>query len=368
MLKIKKVIMKNFCGYKDATFDFTGNDGNPNDISLLFGPNGTGKSTLLNAIQILSSPKEHIGRDLSVTFRKLIYNQDYDPSYQELKVAEGLVEVDDMYLEGIFETDDGEKRIIFEASGDGSKRSGIVLNELPLNPRERNNNRNAYFIDADNPMNMNKFIMPKDKYVSKFLDIAETVYGFKCYLALPATDEHDGETHVFYDDFVIEKPRGQDLVKVHFKRMSAGEKKIATLLRHLCNPEYIDNLDIIIIDNLEMHVYFKRHKSMIDKLLEHFPNKQFICSSHSETMIDHIREIRGKRSLYDIEDYHGNLGQGYKRIESWNKIGETPKMEPEIVSAKNEPVAILQESEIKEEPKSKPKKAGSEWFNVFKPS
>jgi len=362
MIKLKKVIMKNFCGFKDAVFDFTDKNGKPNDFSLLFGPNGTGKSTLLNAIQILSSPKEHIGRDLSIVFRKLIYNQDYDPSYQELKVAEGIVQDLDMYLEGIFETDDGEKRIVFEATSDKNKRSGIVLNELLLNPRAKNNNKNAYYIDADNPMNMNKFIIPKDKHVEKFLDIAEAVYGFKCYLALPASDEYDEESYVFYDDFVIEKPRGNDLVKVHFKRMSAGEKKIATLLRHLCNPDYIDNLDIIIVDNLELHIYFKRHKKMIDKLLEHFPNKQFICSSHSETMIGHIREIRGERNLYDIEFYHG-IDEGYRRVEGWDEKEKQSQIIPPL-PLRPEPKMI---KEWEDDP-PRPKKEKSSWFTVSKPS
>ena len=100
----------------------------------------------------------------------------------------------------------------------------------------------------------------------------------------------------FYQDFIIEKGN----VNVHYKAMSAGEKKIATLLRNLCDPETIDKSDIVLVDNIEMHVYFKRHKKMLDKILEMFPQKQFIVTTHSGVMIDHVREKFGDGCLYDI--------------------------------------------------------------------
>ena len=303
MIKIKKLRMHNYCGFRDTEIDFTDGKNNINDISLFYGPNGEGKSTILNAVQILASPKEYIGRDLSLSFRKFIYHEDYDPSYHEIKLHEGVTTQDDMELEGIFATDDGDKKVVFKASGKRGGTSGIIVNELPLNPRAKNNNRNAYFIDADNPQRMHRFTLPHD-HIDKFLDIAETVYGFNCILSLPTEDTFENEKHMFYDDFVIEKVRAEETVKVHFKRMSAGEKKIATLLRHLCNPEYIDFLDIILVDNIEMHVYFKRHPSMINKLMQHFPEKQFICTTHSETLINHVDEIRGGQGLFDLEGVH----------------------------------------------------------------
>lgn len=325
MIKIKKLRMKNFCGFRDNEIDFVNKNGEVNDISLFFGPNGEGKSTILNAIQIVSSPKEYVGRDLSISFRKFIYHEDYDPGYHELKLREGLIEQEDMEVEGIFETEEGEKRVVFSASTSG-KKSGIVLNELSSQRRRYNNNTNSYFIDADNPTNMHRFVLP-NKYMDKFLDIAETVYGFECALLdnsktelpIELLEEEDG---TFFDDFTIKKVRNGEEVRVHYKRMSAGEKKIATLLRHLCNPDYIDSLDMILVDNLEMHVYFKRHRAMIDKLLEHFPNKQFICTSHSETMIDHVGKIRGKESLFDLEGIHETV----KKTEEDNQMSDWVKV------------------------------------------
>jgi len=33
-----------------------------------------------------------------------------------------------------------------------------------------------------------------------------------------------------------------------------------------------------------------------------FPDKQFICTSHSETLIKHVREKYGSMCLYDLEE------------------------------------------------------------------
>jgi predicted ATP-binding protein involved in virulence len=81
--------------------------------------------------------------------------------------------------------------------------------------------------------------------------------------------------------------------------MSAGEKKIATLIAGLCDPNYIDDTNIIIVDNVAMHIYFKRHVRMVEKLLELFSDKQFFLATHSGVLIDAL----DSGSLYDLEDY-----------------------------------------------------------------
>ena len=93
--------------------------------------------------------------------------------------------------------------------------------------------------------------------------------------------KNDKRKVVFYQDFILDKGD----VKVHFKSMSDGERKIATLLRSLCDPAQMDRSDIVLIDNLEMHVFVARHAKMVKKLLEVFPTKQFIVTSHSAVLV-----------------------------------------------------------------------------------
>ena len=278
MVKIKQLHLENYCGYRDMCFDFTDN-GTFKPINLFFGPNGCGKSNALHALGILSMSHRLSTKVNDLYFRKMIYHEDYDPSYIKFESSNHS-----MRIEGIFDTDEGEKRVLITDQG-------VEVNEI-----EKFSWGVVYFIDADHPMNMQKFQL-HDELSDKFLDIAKLVYGFDCRLDQLCESFEKGDKEHYYKDFILDK-KG---TKVHFRRFSAGERKIATLISALCDPTYIKNIDIITIDNLELHIYWKRHAAMLDKLLEVFPDKQFICTTHSGTMIEHVREKYGKMCLYDLE-------------------------------------------------------------------
>ena len=65
----------------------------------------------------------------------------------------------------------------------------------------------------------------------------------------------------------------------------------------------MDERDIVCVDNIDLHVYFSRHPLLVDKLLSSFPEKQFLCTTHSGTLIQHVKEKMGESSLYDIDEY-----------------------------------------------------------------
>lgn len=326
MLKIKSLFLKNYAGFQDPfLFSFERKDGAFKPINMFFGPNGCGKSTGLNAVGLLSRAKAYGKRvegESNLLLRKLQFHPDYDPNYSGFTKYE-----DDMKITGVFW--DGEKDLVVEVKDDNVTRNDLF---------DRGQD-NCVFIDADHPINMSKFQIPAER-IDLFVDLATTIYGYKCYPEkLVSSEGVDGgnrslkdtlkiyadnkdkisdmtsvstmtrseiydtatalvknDKNAFYQDFVLEKGN----VKVHYKSMSAGEKKIATLLRALCDPTIIDKSDIVMIDNIEMHVYFGRHKKMIDKLISSFPEKQFIVTSHSSVMIDHVREAYGADCLFDI--------------------------------------------------------------------
>jgi len=326
MLKLKSLQLKNYTGFEeDSFFDFTRKDESFKPINMFFGPNGCGKSTGLNAIAVLSRAKAYARRetnDTNLLLRKMQFHPDYDPLYQGFTKYQS-----EMEMIGTFW--DGEKDLIVHIKNDD-----VIQNDLLSRHYD-----NCVFIDADNPMNLSKFQVPAER-IDLFLNLARTIYGYECYVEKNvssngvlggnkslkdfikiyadnknnikniktepkmsrqeiydiATSDIKNDKESFYQDFIIEKGK----VKVHYKAMSAGEKKIATLLRSLCDPSLIDRSDIILIDNLELHVYFKRHKKMIDIFLKNFPDKQFIVTSHSGIMIEHVRDFYGEDCLFDI--------------------------------------------------------------------
>lgn len=305
MLYLKTIHLQNFMGYRNVSFDFF-NTNQKKSICIFFGQNGIGKSTILNAISLVNGAINLKNRDNSLYFKKLVYNTNYDPVYSNVLEKENLVQKNEMRVEAIFDQDGVEKRVILT-------NSKVELCEI-----EQKNN--SFLIDADNPNNLVKFQLVKDQYSKKFLNMAKVIYNYDCYfdkeifshndptknasldnvIANLKPEWNDGNDGLsFYTDFTIIKYG----VHVHYKQMSGGEKKIATLLSQICDSSYIEKASIVLIDSFEKEIYFKRHGKSIDKLLEEFPDKQFFIATHSETLINHVKEKYGTHCLYDMEEY-----------------------------------------------------------------
>lgn len=300
MLKIKTLKLQNYAGYRNAFFDFTGDNGAFSPICLLYGVNGCGKSNALRAIHNLSMASQYLGRDSGLLFRSMTFHPDYDPTLPHFAKHN-----ESMRIEGVFDLDGQEKTVVITSDG-------VEKAELP-------GFRNSVFIDADHPMNMNKFQIPGDR-VPLFLELANAVYGFdvtvdKAVETFEASwdgteNSHadfqagnvEGEKYIHYQDVVIDKGDS----KVHFKSMSAGEKKIATLLRNLCDPMVIDCSDTVLVDNIDLHIYWERHSKLVDKITSLLPNKQIICTAHSGVLLKHVLAKYGKECLFDVEFLKGN--------------------------------------------------------------
>lgn len=306
MVKIKGMLLKNYCGYRDIEFDFSDSNGNIKQLAMFYGPNGTGKTTFLDAVNMCCNAHQYENRDCSVAFSKIIYHKDYNPTTttyeQRLAKIEGEYatsetfrkkvqsQIKTMEIASHFVTKDNEDKFVVFSS-DGPK--AVLKNDLP-----RQLSGNCVYFDADKPTNMNRFQLNNNKK-DIFLDMARIVYGFDCSFGSMITTETLQNENIDYITDVIINKYGD---MIHFKRMSAGEKKIAKLIQKLCSDEVEQN-DLICIDNVFMHIYFKRHAKLIDKMLDVYPDKQFILTCHSGTAIKHVRDKYGEKYLYDLEKY-----------------------------------------------------------------
>ncbi|MCD6435615.1 MAG: AAA family ATPase [Clostridiales bacterium] len=295
MIKLKKLKLVNFCGYRDVEIDLS----DKNEVlkwAMLFSPNGSGKSNFLNAVQLLSNPWRFESRPTTnMFFRKLTYHPDYIPNYEGFDESKT-----ELYMEALFETEEGDKRVIMQNTWN-EKTSGVVLNELP-----RRIFSACYYVDADNAINTQKFQIYSE-HTEEFLEFAEAVYDFKCELPVdrivnvydPQTDKYIN----FNTDLVITKYGD---TRVHFKRMSAGEKKIATMLCQLFNNIYgvrSRGENIILIDNITMHIYWKRHMKILELIDKYFPDQQIIATTHSPIIINNMN----KKYLIDLEQILNNF-------------------------------------------------------------
>lgn len=302
MLKIDDITIKNFCGY-DGEYTIPFNK----RANVIFGPNGFGKSNLLKAIRIITSKKISEKRDNflissddgdikdiepnKLALKKYVFDKDFDTTYSFInKLKNNLSLSSNMTLRN------GE--IIKSHIEYNDKEDCLILNnsELP-------NIVCSNFIDADSKIVTRSFQL-EEELKDKFIEMAELVYGYPCKLETGVEeDETDEEgnilkTHLIYTDLVIKKEKN---VKVHYKSMSDGEKKIATLLSNLCCLEKNEKFDLILIDNIALHVYMSRHANMISKILSSFKNKQFIFTTHSFDIINYMNDIYGESSIIDLE-------------------------------------------------------------------
>ena len=293
MIKLKRIKLINYCGYKDFELDLSEGDG-VRRWAMFYGPNGIGKSNFVRAVELLSSPKTLRGRlDNKLFLRRLTYHPNYRPNYVGFDMSKT-----NLYMEGVFITDDGDKRVVLQ--NDWGDHVGLTVDELelPIDVRSA-----ASFIDADKPNNMHSFQIRSDD-AEGFIDLAKAVYEFECELPKESMvvefDPETGKNINLYTDFVITK-YGTDTV--HYKSFSDGEKKIATLLSSLFRNARKTN--ILLVDNIEMHIYFKRHMNLLAKIEELFPDAQVIASTHSSVIVNEMDE----KYLIDLEKYVGRCPQ-----------------------------------------------------------
>ena len=217
----------------------------------------------------------------------MVYNPNYD-QYTAYRQEKGLERTYEMTITAIFTTDNGDKKVIIGSNG-------VKLNEL-----EHDFDGYCYHIDADMANNLSRFQVIQGKLSEDFIEMAKIIYGFDCYFDVGKNQEklvQDGD-YTFYTDFVIIKHKN----KVHFKNMSAGEKKLAKILESLCDDYYMEKLDIVIVDSIEKEVFYKRHAPLVDKMVQSFPNKQFVIVTHSGTLIEHATKTY-TGSTYDLGEY-----------------------------------------------------------------
>lgn len=277
-------------------------------------------STVLDVIRVVSCPWRYLGRDTSMIFRKMAFHPNYDPSTLAVNPFEGV-----MRIEATFDTDDGDKKVIVEYDSEKIKeieeiskkamvgeaewediakageKIGIIHNELERREIEFDGGLYtpldvSYYPEADNPMMTGNFQVHAD-VAEEFLDIAKATFGYDCRLESPVVewDKQRRKDITFFTDFVVDKEF--EGTTVHYRSMSAGERKIATLLRLILHPVHRAIYDIYLIDNLSMHVFYQRHVTMFDKIKEHLPEKQMLVTTHSGELIRHLGDTG---CLYDV--------------------------------------------------------------------
>jgi len=106
-------------------------------------------------------------------------------------------------------------------------------------------------------------------------------------------------------------------------QLSHGEKALIAMVGDLArrlviaNPGLKNPLNgrgVVMIDELDLHLHPKWQKSILGKLVQTFPNIQFICTTHSSLIINHL----DKESVFLLENARCyTLTERYKDFNSY---------------------------------------------------
>lgn len=302
MLFLTKLRLENFCNYEHHTFDFRKSNLEPYKYICFFGPNGCGKTTLLEAISLLTMNSS--GRDaenVTRSLRKYVRNKNYDPSYEGISGYEytstGFAKtyedkLANMVIEGTYEMN-GQSYIV-RLTQNGFDRNDLSPGDNGPGPWKDDHlfyrQRVAHLITSDSDLSLSKFQVQQEQ-IKKLEHITSTIMRYPTECINPSGVSPLDLTYC--TDLVIHKNDH----KIHYKRMSAGEKKIVKSFSQLLNLVYdLEHPDpgepvlseyprLLLIDNIEMHIYYDRHEAMVDCIKRFFPVQQIFTTTHSGILI-----------------------------------------------------------------------------------
>ena len=286
-IKLRNIMFKNFMAFQHAFFDFTNKSGDPHSFCCFHGPNGCGKTTVLNAIQtIFSNFDAYNSVRLNANLGKLV---------RRIDVEKSGTYIEDNFLV-VAEIQDNDKIYKVELNKNGFVKKDSSGNKISFDhPPDIKGLLHKICFFARFDMELDKFQLRRDKW-DLFKDLFESVTGFEIeeslnVFSLGSIQAQSEIMDEYVFSFKIHKPNETILNK----DCSAGERKIIKSFSTLLNKEY--NPSIILVDNVAMHVESGRHLNLINSMKRCFPDSQLFATTHSYNI---SKNFSHRSQLYDL--------------------------------------------------------------------
>ncbi len=286
IIKLKSLNFKNFKVFDDATFNFF--EGNKcRNFTCFFGPNGCGKTTVLDAISIIFS--KYDGRDilrLIALLGKSVRHADGNTKAMYDKDTDFLITAQ-------IECSLGNYEVQLTKSG--------FIKDHPAEIKEIIN-RICFYAKFD--QELHQFQLARGKW-NIFKELFEAVTGFNIEETKTLFNAEESNLKSPQDDILRKYVLGFTIHKpneiISHKECSAGERKIVKSFSTLLNKEM--NPAIVCIDNAEMHVESGRHIQLIESMKKCFPKSQIFATTHSYQI---SRNFGNRNQLYDMRVIRAN--------------------------------------------------------------
>jgi len=306
-MKIKKISITNFRGIVDTlNLDFVGPDDKPLDIVVLAGPNGCGKTSVLEACIFALGYQSLLGQRGQPVFNIRSGCSDFEimitaiNKENEFTIKKTLktheVEGNEEYAK-IFKTPMlGQKKreILSTIEYFASWRKPGILGPVSVNTSDKS----AKDYGKDGEMRLKSIkteianlmaVKTIDEEASKQSDeFFNKLNKFWKYFHPNSNDKFEFN-RIDKDiskglNIFLKKPDLNEIYPVD--SMSSGELDIFTLLASLAMNDY--SKGIFFIDEPELHLHSAWHRIILRTLRELLPNTQIICATHSSEILDSV--------------------------------------------------------------------------------
>ena len=281
-LTLRGLRIENFMAHDHIEIDFSSR-GKSSHMSCFIGPNGSGKTTVLSAIQLLFMTYGEYGEERyqSMMLKNVRNWQDMLP---------GQIKDADFKITGTFH--DGQKEYDVSVSR---------LHGYTQHPPHILENLSQYCFLARFDQELNTFQIARKRWEA-FQKFFSQVTGF--------TVEEDVDLFSHTSDvrfnkiiqqyvtgFLVKKPRET----IKHRQCSAGERKIAKCFSTILNRPMTPRL--ILVDNITDHVENPRHISVVEGIEECFPESQLVVTCHS---IPVQRNMSDRSKIIDMRFLYAN--------------------------------------------------------------
>lgn len=301
-MKMKRVKIRNLRGIDELELDLTGPDGEPLDLVMLAGPNGCGKTTVLDACLWAMKQDKLVSRK---------------PPEQPFEVTIDVIKGDEpatLYAEpGLHQVTLAGARAsrkvadymkgaqIFYFSSWRTPRlvGGVGLSVGKGRRPDRNENNTLWRFKSrmvtlkasesfESASSSSSEEPDADNLLRSLSEAWRYFYpernGRFDSRKLPPTQkqiESDEDVETRFDVFLTDEKRPNG---VSVDELSSGEIEILSMLGMFIS-EY-RSYDIVFIDEPELHLHPAWHRSILPALREVAPSTQFICATHSQETLE----------------------------------------------------------------------------------
>jgi predicted ATP-binding protein involved in virulence len=354
---IKHLVIENFCAIEHLELDCS------NSVNVFIGDNGAGKSTVLDAINILYSwlvarldstkgkgksihkddirigaqycflsvMVEHYGAHASWSLYKSKQASHPEPQKQtDLEQLNRFVE----QIQSSFEKEKpllsyyGVNRNVNPVRYDKSlseKKNSKTSDSFSNYPSANWKTFFNWFYESENEENRMK-VWVDSKYHNETLDVVRACL----------TDVFPGYSNLKIEDKPTRLVIYKNNKKINFDRLSDGEKCYITLILDIARRLAINSVDgsaplmgkqIVLIDEVDLHLHPSWQLHVIGNLERKFPNCQFFITSHSSLVLSGLKEsgqlvvLRDGRRMQVSDIPYGDNGDYIlKRFFSLNEV------------------------------------------------